>query len=270
MKINPIFAIVAFISGMIATLTLLSSPLNTTTIISLTGISLSSLFGLLGIYLFEKNYKIAIIQYVLCGILLLSIDNIFELLASIFFILAAIIAYIEREKVEDNLNNFDASELYLNKEEIENRYPNFPKNYTPSKYIPLLSIILILSIAFTVGGIYELDNMSKADSIKVTDLSYNLNTYFGYTMGSQQLTITSDRDFDLVTIQGVWYDENNTIIDKTYDSNLVKKLQSGQKYQANIPYYQQATKKPTKIELQILEPGQDKPFYNETLYFNET
>ena len=64
-----------------AEITFIYNTLGTELIIlGLTAV-VSSLLGLLGIYLFEKDYKIAIVQYIICGIGILVSTGLLGLLA---------------------------------------------------------------------------------------------------------------------------------------------------------------------------------------------
>ena len=69
MKIHQIIAVLAMVFGLGGAFVAYSFSGLSAELITNGSISLvSSILGLLGIYLFEKDYKIAIVQYIICGI----------------------------------------------------------------------------------------------------------------------------------------------------------------------------------------------------------
>ena len=95
MKINPIIAVLAFLFGLGGSLVAyswsgLSADLATNGSITL----VASILGLLGIYLFEKDYKIAMAHYIICGLGVLIGTSMMGIPGFIFYVIAAVVAYV--------------------------------------------------------------------------------------------------------------------------------------------------------------------------------
>ncbi len=272
MKINPIMAVLALLFGIggalsAYTLSGLSADLATNGSITLT----ASILGLLGIYLFEKNYKLAIIQYVICGLGVLIGTSLVGLLGFIFYIIAAIMAYVEKEKSGSKANTFDDIHFYGDENSIRLKYPNFPTNKAKDTIlyaIPIITVILIILVGVLGDMSYQNDMQSKAQGIELTNVSSDLKVDYGYYTGGVQGTIFTAKDLNNVQIKGIWYSADGSQLDQTYDSNIITDMKAGQKYQINIPYYKSSTEVPVKVEIQLYEDLDDEPIFTKTVNFN--
>lgn len=272
MKYNPILAILGFVFGLGGALFAyamsgLSADLVTNGSITL----IASILGLIGIYLFEKDYKLAVVQYVIAGLGVLIGTSLIGILGFLMYLIAAIMAYMEREKSGDKSAKFDQIYFYGDENEIRSRYPDFPTNNAKNIFlwaIPILTIVMIL-LAGVLGDVsYQNDIQNKADSIQITDVTSDLKVDYGYYTGGVQGTLTSKRDIDNVQIKGVWFGEDGSQIDQTYDSNILSDIKANQKYQLNIPYYKESSYKPTKVVIEVYENFGNNPLYQKTVNFN--
>lgn len=272
MKINPIIAVLAFLFGLGGSLVAyswsgLSADLATNGSITL----VASILGLLGIYLFEKDYKIAMAQYIICGIGVLIGTSLVGILGFVFYVIAAVVAYVEREKSGSKTDNFDEVNFYGNETEIRQRYPNFPTNNDKNKIywiIPAIALILIILSGVIGDASYNNDLHEKANAIDISNISSDLKVSYGYYSGGVQGTLSSQKDIQNVQIKGVWYGEDGSQIDQTYDTNTFTDIKANQKYQLNIPYYKESNYKPVKVEIQIFENFGETPLFTKTVNFN--
>lgn len=273
MKLNPIMAVLALLFGIggalsAYTLSGLSADLATNGSITL----IASILGLLGIYLFEKNYKLAIIQYVICGLGVLIGTSLVGILGFIFYVLAAVLAYVEKDKGGSKANTFDDIHFYGDEKSIRLKYPNFPTNKAKDTIlyaIPVITIILIILVGVLGDMSYQNDMQSKADGIELTNVSSDLKVNFGYYTGGVQGTLTSQKDLNHVQVKGSWYSADGSQLEQTYDSNLVvSDMKAGQKYQINIPYTKPSSDVPAKVVIELYEDAGNKPIFNKTVNFN--
>lgn len=274
MKVNPILAVVACVLGFVGVFIAFSSSLfDSNMLISASVTILSSILGLAGIFLFNKDYRIAMIQYVICAFGALLGLGIPALITFILFIIAAAVTFFEKEKSTNytEKNVLDAH-FFGDESEIRERYNNFPKNATNSTIywiIPLMSIILILLVGVIGGLIYENDMESKLDSVEITDLSSDIKRSYSNYTGGVHGVVTSKRDFDNVQVKAKWYSANGTLIDENSDNNITS-LKQDQKYQVNFPYNKPTTNKPAKVEIEVYEPKDKMLLYTKNVTFNST
>lgn len=272
MKINPIMAVLALLFGIggalsAYTLSGLSADLATNGSITL----ISSILGLLGIYLFEKDYKLAITQYVICGLGVLVGTSLVGLLGFIFYIIAAIMAYVEKDKSGNKAYTFDDIHFYGDENTIRQKYPNFPTNKAKNTLlyaIPIITIILIILVGVLGDMSYQNDLQSKAEGIELTNVSSDLKFSYEYYTGGVQGTLTSANDINNVQIKGVWYSEDGSQLDQTYDTNIMTDMKAGQKYQINVPYYKPSSDVPAKVVIELYEDLGDEPIFTKTVNFN--
>ena len=273
MKIHQIIAVLAMVFGLGGAFVAYSFSGLSAELITNGSISLvSSILGLLGIYLFEKDYKIAIVQYIICGIGVLVGTSLFGILGFIFYLMAAVIAYMERDKGGYiSSNGLEDAHFFGEESEIRRRYSNFPKNTNNSTVywiIPTVSVIIIILVGVLGGLSYANDMQAKSDGIELTNLSSDIKVEYGYYTGGVQGILKSQRDLDNVQIKGLWYSESGAQIDETYDSSLISDIKANHEYNINIPYYKPSNDKPKHVEIQVYESFDDKPIYSKNITFN--
>lgn len=272
MKYNPILAILGFVFGLGGALVAYSMSGLSADLITNGSITLiSSILGLIGIYLFEKDYRLAVAQYAIAGLGVLIGTSLMGILGFLLYLIAAIMSYIEREKSGSKASGFDEIYFYGDENEIRQRYVNFPTNSAKNMIywaIPIVTIILIILAGALGDASYQNDLQNKADSIDITDITSDLKVSYGYYSGGVQGTLISQRDIENVQIKGVWFAEDGSQIDQTYDSNIISDIKANQKYQLNIPYYKESTYKPVKVVIEVYENFDEKPLYQKTVNFN--
>ena len=272
MKINPIFAVIACIMGLVGVFVAYSSALFSNDLLIGASITvISVILGLTGIFLFEKDFKLAIVQYIICAFGALLGVGQYAIISFLLFIIAAVISFFEKRKSTNYTERrvLDAH-FFGDESEIRERYNNFPKNSTNSTIywiIPIVTVILLL-LAAVMGSLLTEDNMDdKMDSIEIDNLTCDIKkSYVNYTGGVHGL-LSSQRDFSNVQIKGKWYSSNGTLIDETIDSNVTN-LASNHNYQINLPYNKPTTIKPAKAEIEVYEPGTNIILYSKNITFN--
>lgn len=272
MKFNPIIAFIACLFGLVGIFFTYSTSVFTSDLLSSTLITaLSVILALAGIFLFDKDYKIAITQYVICAIGSLFGLGLYSIITFILLLIAAIVCFFEKEKSANYIekNVLDAH-FFGDESEIRERYNNFPKNTTNSTVywiIPLISVILLLLVGVMGSLTYENDMQSKLDAIEVTQLSSDIKRNNTNYTGGVHGVLTSQRDFTNVQVKGKWYDSNGTIINETVDNNITK-ISKDQKYQMNVQYNQPTTKKPKKVEIEVYDTKESMLLYSKNITFN--
>ncbi len=272
MKYNPIIAVVAFIFGLGGSLVAFSLSEFSADLAVYGSITLiASILGLVGIFLFDKDYKVAIVQYVVCGMSIFVGASLVGILGCLFYMIAAVLAYIEREKSDNFLTDgFNDINYYGNEVQIKQRYRNFPTNINNRFYwiMVIISVILIVSAGVLGFAGYNYVLQQKSEGLLITNISADLKESYGYYSGGVQGTLTSTNDIENVQVKGVWYGKDGTQLAQTYNSNSFDDISADQKYQINIPYFKESQYKPVKVKIQIYENYEDTPLYTQTVNFN--
>ena len=232
----------------------------------------SSILGLIGIYLFEKDYRIAMAQYVICGLGIFIGTFLYGVLGFLFYIIAAVVAFVEKDKSGNYVGRVvEDSHFFGDESEIRERYSNFPKNNTNSIIywtVPVVTIFIIILVAFMGTLSYESDMQAKSEAITIDNLTSDLKVSYGYYTGGVQGNLVSTRDIDSVQVKGVWYSESGAQIDQTYDSNILNDIKANQNYKINVPYYRESSDRPAKVEIQVYESFDKTPLYSKNVTFN--
>lgn len=268
MKFNPIFAILGLIFGFLGAfgaygLSGFDAQLVTNGSITL----ISSILGLLGIYLFNKNYKIAIVQYIICGLGVLIGTSLFGVLGFIFYLIAGVVSYVERIPVNSTQANPNTTHTFGNNTPVNNLSPVTSNNKT-LWIIPVVSIIILLFVGIFGGLSYDNDMNSKSQSIEITNITSDLKVSYGYYTGGVQGDLKAQRDLGNVQVKARWYSDSGAQLDETYDSNVISDIKANQTYKLNFPYFKSSDNKPSKAEI-IVYQSSDKILYSHNVTFNE-
>lgn len=272
MKINPILAFVACLFGLLGVFfTYSSSAFTSDLLIGIMLTALSSVLALAGIFLFNKDFKIAIVQYFICAAGSVLGIGLYAIPAFVLLVAAAAVCFFEKEKSENytEKNVLDAH-FFGDESEIRERYSNFPKNTTNSTVywiIPVVTIILLLLVGVVGDLAYESDMNSRLDSIEITDLTSDIRRNNTNYTGGVHANLTSQRDFSNVQVKGKWYSDNGTIIEETYDNNVTN-IKKDQKYQIYLQYNKPTTIKPKKVEIEVYEPEENMVLCSKNVTFN--
>ena len=229
----------------------------------------SSLLGLVGIWLFNKDYKIAMAQYVICGLGVLIGTSLFGLLGFIFYLITAVVAFMEKDKSNNSVAQINPNYVHSFGDNQVSAQPMPTEDNKILWLIPVASIIIIILVGVIGGLSYENDMNAKAQSIEITNISSDLKESYGYYTGGVQGTLKSQRDLDNVQIKAVWYSDNGAQLDQTYDTNSFTDIKANQTYKLNLPYYKSSDNKPAKVEIQVYESFDDKVLYSHNVTFND-
>lgn len=269
MKINPILAVLAMIFGLGGAfaaygLSGLSADLMTNGSITL----VSSILGLAGIWLFNKDYKIAAAQYIVCGLGVLIGTSLFGILGFLFYLIAGVAAFMEKDKISNVANiNPEYVHNFGNNQQVPAQMPK-PDNKM-LWLVPLASAILIILVGVIGGLSYENDMNSKAQSIEITNVSSDLKVSYGYYTGGIQGNLKSQRDLENVQVKAIWYADDGAQIDETYDTGSISDITANQSYKLNIPYYKSSDDKPARAEIQVYESFGSELLYSHNVTFND-
>jgi hypothetical protein len=216
MKYNYVFALIASSLGIFLS-TFPFSQLDYVPyylIIHFTIIITLSLSGLLGIYLFERNYKLCIIQYLLCGFLMIISLNS-TIITGIIYLMAAGIAYFVKDKSGRKIyNSFEDIRVYCNDNVLSNNYKGFYEILNDKKLnlIPILSFASIVLIVLSCITLCYMDETNKSGSLDIHDMNSSLNHNYGNYMGEFSADLSSPQNMDIQKIVGIWYDDNGNEI----------------------------------------------------------
>ena len=158
----------------------------------------------------------------------------------------------------------------MNKTQIKQRYPNFPRTSNNTIYwaVVIISAVLIILSGVIGDASYNNNLQEKANVIHITNVSSDLKVSYGTYTGGVQGTLTSEKDLESVQVKGVWFAADGTQITETYDSGILNDVKANQKYQLNIPYYEDSSKKPAKVEIRVSESFSSNPIFTQTINFN--
>lgn len=214
MKINYVFGILGFVFGVFGSyvayvFSIFSSSLMTNGTIAL----VSGIIGLLGLLVFNKDYRIAGLLYILGGVGVLIGVSLAGVLGFIFYIVAGVLAFVEKDKAETNVNNNfnpNTNNTHYYGDNQDNHPAPMPKQYDEKLWlIPIIAVIIIALVA--VGGSSDLFNFNT-ETIEVSNISISSE---GYSMYTVSCDIVPKQQYDYLEMQVVFYDSNNAVIGKS-------------------------------------------------------
>lgn len=206
MKINSIVAFIAFIFGICGSLVaFFVASFDSSLLINGIIAIIASCYGLIGVWLFNKNYKISIAMYVVAGICVLIGVSLFGVLGFMLYIVAAIVAYVEKYKATYELSDVNVH-YFGNNVQVEQA--PLKKDTNNFWLIPfsLVVILIILLFASNVGNPFE-----STDTLEISNLSI---TSEGYSMYTISCDLVPKKDYDYLVMQVIFYNANNAVIGK--------------------------------------------------------
>lgn len=211
MKINYILAILGFIFGILGAIVAYGlSGINSELITNGSIALISGILGLIGIWLFDKDYRISSVQYIISGIGILIGVSLFGVLGFIFYVVAAIVSFVEKDKARPTpVVNNNNTHYYGNTPQP----PVTQKNSDMQLWlIPIISFIIIIFVA--VGGSFSHDAeiAQKTTSLEVSNITIKSN---GYSMYTVSCDLTPKMDYDYLQMQVIFYDSNGAVIGKS-------------------------------------------------------
>ncbi len=231
-------------------------------LLKIIAIIVASLIAVLGIILFNKDYKITLALYIIAiiGLILGHYTGIYPF---VFFALALILAYYEKDK-SDNTNLIDSDSHFFGDEPKEiKKVPE--KNL---KLIPIVSLILIILLSLSITVVSDMEVNDRANAINITDLNAVTASEYGYPQVNITGKLTSSETFDSVSVKTYWYDELGTQISETYDSGIKSEIKKNQTYQLDSHYYgQKDAKMPIKAEIVVKDLKHDQIVYSKNVTY---
>ena len=203
----------------------------------------------------KKRYIIGII-----GLLLGHYTGIYPF---IFFVLAAILAFYEKDK-SHNSNLINSNGHYFGDEPPEIKKVQ-DKNL---KIIPIASLILLLLLFASINLTLDMEVNQRANAINITDLKAETKTEYGYPQVNITGKLVSSETFDSVSVKTYWYDEHDTQISETYDASIRNEIKKDQTYQLDSHYYgQKDAKMPVKSEIIVKDLKHDEIIYSKNVTY---
>ncbi len=218
-KYNYVLAIVALIFTLISVLFAFFVSIFADEIAVLaTSALLSGILGLLGIWLFDKDYKIAAVQYIVSGVCVLISISMFGIIGFVFYLIAGILAIVEKDKSKQmntqstittapNVHYFGDSNQNQESQQQATTVPS-DKRLWSVPIITFIVIFAILLIAYPNGGSF---NFGETETLDVSNVSI---TSDGYSMYTVSCDVVPKQAYDYLEMEVIFYDSNNAQIGK--------------------------------------------------------
>lgn len=210
MKINPILAILGFVFGIFGALAAYCLSGIDTELITNGSIALiSGILGLVGIWLFDKDYRISSVQYIISGIGILIGVSLFGVLGFIFYVIAAIVSFVEKDKAKPATVNNNNTHYFGDTPQP----PVTQKNGDVRLWlVPVISFIIIILVA--VGGSlsHDAELAQKTSSLEVSNVTIKSE---GYSMYTVSCDLTPKMNYSYLEMVVVFYDSNGAVIGKS-------------------------------------------------------
>ncbi|RAP45236.1 hypothetical protein [uncultured Methanosphaera sp.] len=221
-RFNYIFAILGFVLDIICVLNIqtLSILLD---LVALYGTitCLTGLLGLLGIWLFDKDYIVAAAQYLICGLagIIIGVTTA-GVVGFVLFLIASILAVVEKDKSKMNNKTTTSNVHYFNEENpTENTETTIkPGNNKKLWAIPIISIIILVAVHGAIGMTVNSGSSSSGDTIiaslgpsGVEISNFNIVSE-GYSMYTVSCDLTPKKSYDYLEMDVKLYDESGAQI----------------------------------------------------------
>ncbi|WP_455644720.1 hypothetical protein [Methanosphaera sp.] len=222
MKVNYIFGVIGCVFAILGAIVAFfmaafSSDLLTNGMMAM----LAGLLGLLGIWLFDKDYRIAGVQYIVSGIGVLIGVSLFGILGLVFYLIAGLFAFMEKDKsaqTSTTSSTIDSNVHYFGDDSNTNNIPQqvtVKNNNTTLWIIPIITIVLVFVIGFAGTSSFDLASAQSGDAIEINNVSIQSE---GYSMYTVSCDITPHKSFSYLSMKVIFYDSSNAVIG---DSSLV-------------------------------------------------
>jgi len=209
---------------------------------------IAALIGLSGLLLFKKNYKIAIVQYIIAivGLLLGNLEGFYTF---IFFILAAFLAFYEKDKSQ-NIERLDENSKFK------------------LIYIPCISALILIILFASSIVLSDMEQDARMNAINITDLKADSAVEYDYPRVNITGKLVSSKAFSSISVKTYWYDESGAQIDETYDTGIKSEIKENQVYQLNTNYFgQKDAKLPSRAEITVQDLRNKEIIYSKNVTF---
>ena len=209
---------------------------------------IAGIIGVSGLFLFKKNYKIAIAQYILAiiGFLLGDLTGFYTF---IFFILAAFLAFFEKDKSNNYIKLAENSKIKL-------------------IYIPCISILILILLFASSMVLSDMEHDERVNAINITDLKADTKVEYDFPKVNITGKLVSSKSLKSISVKTYWYDESGMQLDETYDSGIKNEIKENQVYQLNSHYFgKQNGTLPSKAEIIVQDLKNDEIIYSKNVTF---
>lgn len=209
--------------------------------------------------LFKKDYRLSIFQYTI-GCVAILVSSIGGMYALIFILLAIFLAYAEREKSENILNNYTNNDI-----EQQNAIKNERKKLI---LIPCISLILLAILISSSLILTDIEENNRANAINIAELEASPQIVHNFPQVNITGKLISSETFSSVSVVTYWYDESGSQIAETYDSGIHYEIKENQSYALNSKFYgHQGDKLPSRAEIVVKDLKHNKKLYSKNVTF---
>ena len=211
MKYNYIFAILAIICGIIGTfIAFFMSVVSEDLIFNALMALISTIFGGISMWLYSKDPFKSCVLYVLCAFGVLIGIFIFGIPAFLLFLMAAIGAYMERDKVDIPIS--PTAEVHTFGEQSATQQFSRPPVDTNKYWIIHIILVIILICILGASMVYDSAPAENETVLNVTNISI---TSEGYSLYTVKCDIVPLENFSYLEMQVIFYDSSGAVIGKS-------------------------------------------------------
>jgi hypothetical protein len=188
----------------------------------------ASILGILGLWLSDKDNKIAAAQYIVVGLGLFIAIGAFGILGFIFFVIAALLSFRDKVQIESTEKIGGMNKLW---------------------FVPIVSLILLMIVGAGMESGIESNTEENSKAITINDISNTISNSYGYYTGDLLATLSSSKAMDYIQVEVDYYDESGVKIDSSPFAFNENNIVPNHKYK--IKAYYHSEEKPSKAEIKV-------------------
>ncbi len=233
-----------------------------------------AVLGVSGVFIFDRNYKIALAQYIISAIGVIIGIYLVGIPGCILFLIAGLLAYIEREKSENysQVTPVDHSNAHY--------FGDQPQQVTENQYIrrdtrrywalPAITFIIIIGLII-VSTVATMD-FSNDPKVTIENMNLSRNTSSD-TSYSLKCDLIPNNDYSYLQMDIEFFDSSDNLLasELAYNVNGVTKNQT---IKIDQPVYTGTmSETPTYARIYIYDTvtsNKEESIYNATVYLNNT
>ncbi|MCI5867875.1 MAG: hypothetical protein SOZ23_00955 [Methanosphaera sp.] len=206
MKLNSILAIIASVVGLIfgvsTFLEVFNLSIKITPVGMLIGI-ISIIAGIVGIWLFTQDHIKAMVMYVLAGVGSILGMGIYGIASCLIFLIAAIVAYTERDEANEVNEDSDVNVFEYN---AQMQQPQMKAKDNNLWLIPcaFVIILIVLVVASAMSAPAE-----EVPPLNVTNLTVEHDALSMYNVSCNVVPL---KNYTYLEMAVVFYDSSNSVI----------------------------------------------------------
>lgn len=210
MKYNYIFAILAAICGIVGTfIAFFASVFSEDLIFNALAALISTIFGVMGMWLFNKDPFKSSVLYILSAFGILIGISLFGIPAFLLFLIAGIAAYMERSKVDIPAGYNTQVHTFGSSDNQQFAAPRVDTNKYWFIHVVYIVLLICLILASTA---YDSAPAENETVLNVTNISI---TSEGYSLYTVKCNIVPLEEFSYLEMQVVFYDSSGAVIGKS-------------------------------------------------------